>query len=230
MNEICFTREELRDLLQISETTLRQVLARDRLKDRLKLIGFELAREEKCGRNKIYYLNQVPLTEWGTLQNYYRISEKYKKEHTEYSYARLSHVEKTKKKLMSEANMEYNKNGRQRAGNYDKILEAEEAIVRVDYEYAMYDKENNSYKQIDEETYKNFWAENMLARENRAMLRSKRTNYEISEDFYDRANCIIENQVISDNGKIAIKIVSYKEFKNCIELLNKILKHKELKA
>lgn len=229
MEQICFTREELIDLLQVNEETLKRIIARNKLSDRLKLIGFKLCREEKYGRNKVYYLQQVPLTEWETLQNYYRISEKYKTEHTEYSYARLRHVEMSKKKVMSEANMGYDKNGKQRAGNYDKILEAEQAIVKVDYEYAMYNKSTDSYEQIDENAYKNFWIENMMAKENKDMLRRKRSNYEISEDYYDRANCIIENQVISDNGKIAIKLVSYKEFTNYMSLLSKILKHKELR-
>ncbi|MGL5647758.1 MAG: hypothetical protein ACRDD8_10195 [Bacteroidales bacterium] len=226
---ICFTREEMCDLLNTNNDGFKYIVKSNKLNSRLQLVGFKFIKNEKIGRNKVYYLTQIPIDEWSVLQNYYKIRDKQKEQHTEYSYEKVVHPSKSKKKIMKEVNMEYNDTNRKRATKYDKILEAEEAIKRVGYDYLMYNKEADEYTLIEEWEYKDFWDRNKMARDLKSKYIMELNKNIISQSQYDRLIYDIENKILTFGGEIAVKVVKYEEFKNQLKIIEMIGKHLELK-
>lgn len=214
-------REEVRDALGVSDECLKSIVKRKKLKDRLMEIGLELVCEYKQGRIVVYEVSPIELDYWDKVQNHYKVKKK--TEHTLYSNARLDGgLKKSRATLLKESDIHISGDTARR---YDDILENEGIIMKSDKVYMLYNKENDSFKEITEQEYIYFWREVKYCRELISSNRAKVNKYEISQDTYDFRVSKIVDMVGKEKGEIAIKFNTYEEVEDTKELLS-LLKQK----
>ena len=213
------TRQELRDLLEVSETALKSIVKRDKLSERIEQINYKLICQCKIGRSMVYELEPLEKDLWSELQKCYKIRKK--DEHTQYTLARLENFDKSRSRIIKENKIEITCHTAKR---YDDILVNENAMEVDGLVYYMINKNTNEMTKITEEEYKIFWKDNVVVKNALSDIKRRRSKFEISEDFSDYSVYTVMNQ-IKDNDSIAIKFTSYKEAENAkhiLELIKKI--------
>lgn len=217
---ITMIREEIRNVLNVSEDGLKTIIKRGKLKDRLYSCGLELINEYKSGRSSIYELNPIELDYWDKVQTYYNVKKK--NEHTIYTHARLDGgMKKSRASIIRDSDINISGNT---AKKFDDILENEGVIMKNGEVYMLYHKENNVFEEITKQEYLTFWKEVKYCKELMADNRKKLLKYEISQDTYDLRTTIILDAVGKECGSIAIKFNTYKEVDDTKELIDLLSK------
>ena len=133
---VTFTKQELCDMLGVAKKTISN-LPKEKLKERLYKYNYELVKDYKIGRDKVYELKILEEKTWQSIQSKYNIKDKNK--HNEYSKARLTTgLKQSRKGILRElqendVNISYDS-----ASKYDKILLEEEVMTQDGKMYYMY--------------------------------------------------------------------------------------------
>lgn len=214
---ITMTREELRDMLQLTENTMKAVIRRGKLNDRLELNGYKLENTYKLGRNTVYELSIIDTNEWIAIQNKYHIKKK--NEHSKYSKARIENGNSSRSKLIKDNNIHISEHS---AREYDLIL-CKEDIMEYDKEvYYLINKGTNEMTEITKEEYNDFWYNNMTARNAINQINKQLDNKEITGKQADVYKHKILEKVDNEEGSIAVKFCTYKQATNAIKILDLI--------
>lgn len=217
---ITMIREEVRDVLGVSEGGLKTIIKRGQLKDRLLSCGLELINEYKDGRSSVYELSPIELDYWDRIQLHYNVKKK--SEHTIYTHARLDGgMKKSRASIIRDSDINISGNT---AKKFDDILENEGVIMKNEEVYMLYHKENNVFEEITKQEYLTFWKEVKYCNELMVDNRRKLLKYEISQDTYDLRTTIILDAVGKECGSIAIKFDTYKELQDTQELIELLSK------
>lgn len=88
------TRQELRDLLEVNENTLKSIIKRGTLNERIQRVNYKLISQCKVGRNTIYELEPLEKDLWTHIQDSYNIRQVNRYEHTLYSNFKLLNYDK----------------------------------------------------------------------------------------------------------------------------------------
>lgn len=216
---ITMTREEVREVLSVAESTMRDIVKSKRLKIRLHEKGFTLINTYKDGRNTIYEVEPVDLDYWEQVQIYYNVKKTI--DHDTYTIARLTDngLIKSRSKLLRDNNIEISGSTAKR---YDDILENEGYIMKDKTTYVYYNKTSGEFRDITKEEYLSFWKDVSYCKELLYDNRRKLNKYEISQDTYDYRNLIILDSVGKEKGEIAMKFDTYKELQDTKDLVELI--------
>ena len=214
---ITMTREELRDMLQLTENGIKTLVRRGKLDEKLRISGYKLENTYKIGRNTIYELSIIDTNEWMEIQNKYNIKKK--NEHNKYSKARIENGNSSRSKLIKDNNIHISG---KTAKRYDTIL-CKEDIMEHDKEvYYLIDSKTNVMTEITEEEYKDFWHNNMTAKNSIQQINKQLDNKEITGKQADIYKHKILEKVDNKEGCIAVKYDTYKQATNAIKILELI--------
>ena len=216
---ITFTREELRDMLQVQENTLKAVIKRKQLEQRINEVGYKLHNTYKQGRNTIYEL--VPLDEdyWKEIQSKYNIRKK--KEQTAYSYIRINRPEETRAGVIRSSHVNISNNT---AKKFDTILVLEGGLMYNEEQYMLIDINNNTMTPIDKKQYCDFWIEHKKDKAKINEIEKKIERGDITKETGDLARYKVQKNLYKD-GFIAVRFDTFKQAENAQKLLNDIRKH-----
>lgn len=143
------TREQLRQILDVTENTLRTIIRRKKLNMRLNQLNYNLIDYYKVGRNSFYILEKKDTDIWLDLQSLYKI--KSKEEHLIYSKSRLLNLNKSRNKIIQENNLTISPTT---AKVFDDILE-EQRIIQKQFSHKIKDIQvkptNVVYRFLDEQ-------------------------------------------------------------------------------
>ena len=212
---ITMIREEIRNVLGVSEDGLKGIIKRGKLKDRLCECGLQLINEYKDGRSSVYELSPIELDYWDRIQLHYNVKKK--SEHSIYTHARLDGgMGKSRASIIRDSDISISGST---AKKFDDILENEGIIMKSEEIYMLYSKLDGSFTEITKEDYYVFWKEVKYCKELMIDNRKKLLKYEISHDTYDLRNVIILDSVGKEKGSIAIKFNTYKEMQDTKDLI-----------
>lgn len=216
---ITMTSEELAMLLEVAPKTLRNIIAKGNLNDRILAKGFELKTQYKEGRNNVYELNKAITVTWNAIQSKHNIRKSSKEKHDTYSRTRIMEMDKSRKQVIkdSEVDICY-----ATAKKYDEILLEEKVMEKDKNAYFLVDMKTNEFTPIDEYEYKTFWINNKELSRQLQSNKSRRDNYEISEEAFDYINFKTYEAYGKEEGVIAIKFMTYKQAENTIAILEEL--------
>ena len=213
------TREEIRDLLQVSENTMKAIVKRNKLQERLELNGYKLENTYKEGRSTVYELSAIDKNEWLQIQRKYSILKN--EEHNKYSAARIIDGKSSRAKIIKDNDIHISNNTARR---YDKIL-CKEDIMQYDKKvYYLIDNKTNEMTEITKDEYIDFWQNNLTAKNSIDQINKQLDNKEISGKQADIYKHKILEKVDNKEGCIAIKYDTYKQATNAIKILELINK------
>lgn len=216
---ITLTREELKDILQITENGLKGVIKRKKLKEKLLVYGYKLINTTKEGRNTLYEVEISNKDKWFIFQDQYNI--KSKEEHTKYTEVRLTGNGGLQPRTKLIHDNKINISGKT-AKRFDGILCKEKAMVFKEESYMLINTLDNSTKEITYEEYSAFWKDNAVARNAIGNINKQLKNGSISDSFADYSKHVILSQVGNDEGVIAVKFHTYEQAENADKILNMI--------
>lgn len=219
------TTEELCDILKVNNNTLKGILKRNTLEDRLKEIGYILISTYKVGKYKAYDIKQSETnnsTDWDQFQTHYKIRKK--DEHTKYTCKRImpTGLTSSKSSILRDNDIDISLTTAKR---YDSILENEGYIKPGDTVYMMYDSEDNSYIEITKQEYNHYWFINRYAQEQLAELKFKQRRKMITDNDYDSLRDTIVTKVANKTGTIVVKFDTYEALEKSKELIKMLADH-----
>lgn len=217
--KITMTSEELAMLLEVSPKTLRNIVTKGNLEERILAKGFELHDSYKEGRNNIYELDKIVTETWNVIQAKHNIRKSSKSKHDTYSKTRILEMDKSRKQVIkdSETNICYST-----AKKYDEILLEEKIMDKNEYVYFQVDMTTDRFTPISEYEYKTFWMDNRELKTRLNEYKNKLSKYEISEEAYDYLVGKTYESFGKENGVIAIKFMTYKQAENTMRILNEL--------
>ena len=217
---ITMTREELRELFKLSENGLKTLIKRDKLEERLYLNGYKLEKQYKEGRYTLYDLSIIDTNEWIKLQQKYNIRKR--EEHTKYSKARIENGDSSRNKLLK--NYDIHISGKI-AKEYDTIL-CKEDIMQLDKEvYYLIKKETGEMIEITNEEFKDFWHNNMTAKNAIEQVDKQLDSKAIPKAIGDIYKHKILEKLDNKEGYIAVTFKTYKQATQAqkfLDLINKL--------
>ena len=217
------TREEVCNLLGVSNEGLKTIIRNGKLEDRINTsgYGYKYIDKRKEGRMTLYELEKAENDDlWLQLQNYYRVKEKDK--HTIYTETRMDNLDKPRSRVVeiSDTNI-----ADKTAKKYDDILVNESIIKENKMIYVKHNLETKEFIEITEDDYKIFWKDNLTTQNAIGDVFRKKARREVSEGF--ATHSIVElTQTSSVNGWVAYKFMSYEELENAKALRN-VLRNKK---
>lgn len=216
---VTMTREELRELLQVSESNLQWILKQNKLDNRLSQVGYKFIKELKIGRNKVYELDIVTQKDVDYLQRKYNIRNKHKDAHIEYSCVRLDGgLKKSKSELIRNC---HTKVTQYQAKKYDDILESEGIMKKDKKYYVMYNACTKNMEFITKEQYSDFWSRNQYAKhliyDNHRQLQKRL----ISQKQYDQRRDIIIDEIKQGEKVVCYEFDTYQEATDSIKWCQK---------
>lgn len=157
-------REDLLQMLNVKEQTLKEIIKKKKLAERLERLGFTYLRTEKEGRKSVYIVeeksNSENISTWnGLLKNYFGIKESNGEKFANYLMYRFMNINNPISKSMIAEKVGINKNT---ITKWDKKLMDLELLKKVATFYiekVQISDEEVCYDLVDEETNKEFWSE-----------------------------------------------------------------------
>lgn len=214
-------RKELCNLLDVTETTLKAIINRKQLEDRLLANGYTLVEERKDGRTKVYVLKQIETGQkWESIQKKHRIPKEKLEMHDEYSKTRLENMDVPRTKVIDDCNTSVPYST---ASRYDNILVEEQIMEKDETVYYLYNWQTKEFSEkITKEAYENYWILNAEFKRRCEELEYKRKNYLISQKQYDALITSTYNEFTQADRRIAIKFNTYKELEETQEMIRQI--------
>lgn len=201
-------REEICDLLGVSNEGLKTIIRNNKLEDRINNsgYGYTYLGERKDGRSIIYELECDKEDDlWMQFQNFYKIKDKDK--HTVYTITRLDNLDKPRNTVVVISNTQIND---KTARRYDDILINENAMEVDKMVYVKHNLETKQFVEITEEEYKMFWKDNRVLRNAITDVYRRKAKGLLSEGMASYS--IVElTHKSSVDGWVAYKFTSYKE-------------------
>lgn len=219
--KISMITDEICELLEVNKDTLRSIIKRKKLEDRLNIKGYTLINKYKSGRDNIYELDFVDKKSWSVIQLKNNIYNYKEYENAKFSKTRIEHLDASRGQVirLSETNI-----AEATAKRYDNILVKEGIIKEGEEVYYIYNFKTKEYEEkITKEAYKTFWLYHSELKRQLKSLKNRREKYEISESQYDILVYSVYEQYGKAENKIAIKFKTYEE----MELTKSILKEIE---
>lgn len=214
---VTFTRDELKEVLQLTEYGYKAVVKRKQLEDRLLEYGYKLEKQYKDGRCTIYEVSIVNTNEWIDLQNRYRIKKK--EEHSIYSKARITNGDSSRAKLIRDNDIHITQTT---AKKFDLILCKEDIIAYDSKVYYILEKKTGDMIEITEQEYKEFWYNNMTARNAIEQVNRQIDSKEITREIGDIYKHRILEKLDNKDGFIAVQFNTYKQASNAEKFLKLI--------
>lgn len=211
---ITFTREELRELLEVTEVNLKNIIKRKQLEIKLQDKGYKLAKTYKVGRSTCYDLVIIEkINEGKTLadyQNEWKIRKK--AEHEEYITDRIINEKSLKSSRTSilKANDKLKNIKWDTAKKWDEKLEQSNIIKKNGHVYFIC-YEDGRREECTRKEYAMYWSDNAwvtraLNDENNRFRKNPR-----NEDFHNEKIYELENHMKNTYGFIIRKYQSYVE-------------------
>lgn len=207
--KIEMTREEVCDLLGVTDNGLKTIVKRGQLKTRIDNtgLGYIYTGQHKEGRNTVYELeyDKDEIDKWKQFQKSYNIKDT--KKHTQYTETRIDNLTKTRTEaiMISKTNID-----KKTAKRYDDILLNENMIGEDKMVYVKHNLNTKEFVEITKDEYSVFWKDSIIRRNAISDVYKRKAKGEYSEDMATHA--IIElTECSSVNGWIAYKFMSYKE-------------------
>lgn len=222
---ITMMREEVKSLLGVSNDRMKYLIKINKLNNELEVLGYKLITSYRDGRNTIYELEPIEIDEWLQYQSYRNIKKR--EEHTEYVENRIT-------KGLSSPRRDFVKNlsidiSETTAKRYDDMLLEDEIMVKDRTVFLLFDPELEEFKEITEEEYKQFWASVSECRYQLSHNQFRYSRNEITEKQYDANKFIFMNALGKEEGSVALKFDTYKEYTNTLNTLEQIKKHRKLR-
>ena len=215
---ITMITSEICDLLGVNKNTLKSIIKRGKLEDRLNVKGYTLVNKYKSGRDNIYELSFIKETSWSVIQLKNNIYKNKEYDNDKFSETRINNLKESRSKVI-----QLSKTGiaDETAKRYDDILVKEGVIKKGEEVYYLYNFKTKEYEEkITKEEYKAFWVYNAELKRQIRSLRARRDKYEISNSQYDILIYSTYEQYGNVEKKIAVKFNTYEE----MELTQSILK------
>ena len=214
-------RKELCTLLDVTETTLKTIITRKQLGDRLLANGYTLVEERKEGRTKIYVLKQIETSQkWDSIQKKHKIPKEKLEMHDEYSKTRLENMDLPRTKVIEDSNttIAYNT-----ASKYDNILVEEQIMAKDETVYYLYNWETKELcEKINKDAYETYWILNAEFKRRIEKLEYEVKNYLISQKQYNALITSAYNEFTQADRRIAIKFNTFKELEETQEMIRLI--------
>lgn len=215
-NTITVGKEEICEMLNISDKALKHIITRKQLTDRLDKAGYKLIKEYKVGRYKAYDIEVIGISEWDRFQLAHNIRKN--DQHTAYSFVRLINMKEPRAKLLKDNNIDISGST---AGHYDKILEKENAMQFDKYVYYKTNKEG-LWEEITRDYYTAFWVELREYKYIVSTYRQRLKKQEITQDTYDLVVSNLYDTIEKFKGYMVVKFKTYKEAENTKIVLDMI--------
>ena len=217
-------REEIKSLLGISNDRMKYLIKRNKLNYELEVVGYKLITSYKDGRNAIYELEPIEADEWLQYQSHRKIKKK--EEHTEYVENRITKgLTSPRRDFVKNLNIDISETTAKR---YDDMLLEDEIMIKDRTVFLLFDPELEEFKEITEKEYKRFWADVSECRYQLSHNQFRYNRNEITEETYDANKFIFMNALGKEEGVVALKFDTYKEYTNTLNTLERIKKHRKL--
>lgn len=219
---ITMTREEIRDLLNVSESAIKQICKRGKLEERLEMVGYRLSSKEKMGRNIIYELYPIDVDEWMLVQNKHHIRHDKLEDHSNYSYKRIestSNMSSSRSKFIEDNDLNISGSTAKR---WDEILIEEGAMKKDRVIYLKYILSSGEVYEISSDDYREFWKNNYEYTYQMANNERRYSNGSISEDVYENNKDMFKAALWSREDCMVVKYTSYSEAENTKRILGLI--------
>ena len=211
-NMITVERQTILEILGVKNDTLKTIIRKKQLKERLKEKGYILLDSFKEGRKTLYNLEY-----YGELSdNKFKLNNamecifnttKDEDKHTDYIMYRCANLYKplSKKHLAEKLGV-----NEKTIGKWDKHMIENNLFARDGYFYLSrdYKEDGFEYRLTDEYEYKQFTLNNIYLKE-RKIAKEKYLNKEISEIMFDAIMDGTSKQLEANYGKIVYKVSKY---------------------
>ena len=211
------TREELRDMLQLTENGIKTLVRRCKLDEKLRISGYKLENTYKVGRNTVYELSKIDINEFKVIQNKHKIIKK--KENEIYAKCRLlleDGMKMSKRQIIRDNNINIDEHTAKR---YDDMLIDEMAMKEDKMVYYRKDQEGN-IEEVTFEYYNNYWLEQAEAKKLISHMRKEVIDGKMSMDAYDVMSSNVYSSLERSKGYVVYKFMSYKEAENTKKICN----------
>ena len=214
---ITATREEICDMLDVTNNNLKYIIKNNKLGYRLELKGYKLEAQYKVGRNTVYELSKIDINEFKVIQNKHKIIKK--KENEIYAKCRLlleDGMKMSKRQIIRDNNINIDEHTAKR---YDDMLIDEMAMKEDKMVYYRKDQEGN-IEEVTFEYYNNYWLEQAEAKKLISHMRKEVIDGKMSMDAYDVMSSNVYNSLERSKGYVVYKFMSYKEAENTKKICN----------
>ena len=216
------TRQELRDLLEVNENTLKSIIKRGTLSQRIEQINYTLIGQCKIGRISVYEIEPIERDLWSELQSYYKIRKR--EEHTKYSKHRLEDgMSKSRSNIIKDTELNISPTT---AKKFDEILVNENAIKKGPVAYRLLNKKTNELTEITREEYLQWWSSKKCSKDIITTAKSKRKKFLISERDYDNYISMATQQA-EENDEFAYCFDTYVALQDAERILEMIRNSKK---
>lgn len=214
---ITATREEICDMLDVTNNNLKYIIKNNKLGYRLELKGYKLEAQYKVGRNAVYELSKIYINEFKVIQNKHKIIKK--KENEIYAKCRLlleDGMKMSKRQIIRDNNINIDEHTAKR---YDDMLIDEMAMKEDKMVYYRKDQEGN-IEEVTFEYYNNYWLEQAEAKKLISHMRKEVIDGKMSMDAYDVMSSNVYSSLERSKGYVVYKFMSYKEAENTKKICN----------
>lgn len=214
---ITATREEICDMLDVTNNNLKYIIKNNKLSHRLELKGYKLEAQYKVGRNTVYELSKIDINEFKVIQNKHKIIKK--KENEIYAKCRLlleDGMKMSKRQIIRDNNINIDEHTAKR---YDDMLIDEMAMKEDKMVYYRKDQEGN-IEEVTFEYYNNYWLEQAEAKKLISHMRKEVIDGKMSMDAYDVMSSNVYSSLERSKGYVVYKFMSYKEAENTKKICN----------
>ena len=214
---ITATREEICDMLDVTNNNLKYIIKNNKLGYRLELKGYKLEAQYKVGRNTVYELSKIDINEFKVIQNKHKIIKK--KENEIYAKCRLlleDGMKMSKRQIIRDNNINIDEHTAKR---YDDMLIDEMAMKEDKMVYYRKDQEGN-IEEVTFEYYNNYWLEQAEAKKLISHMRKEVIDGKMSMDAYDVMSSNVYSSLERSKGYVVYKFMSYKEAENTKKICN----------
>ena len=214
---ITATREEICDMLDVTNNNLKYIIKNNKLDHRLELKGYKLEAQYKVGRNTVYELSKIDINEFKVIQNKHKIIKK--KENEIYAKCRLlleDGMKMSKRQIIRDNNINIDEHTAKR---YDDMLIDEMAMKEDKMVYYRKDQEGN-IEEVTFEYYNSYWLEQAEAKKLISHMRKEVIDGKMSMDAYDVMSSNVYSSLERSKGYVVYKFMSYKEAENTKKICN----------
>ena len=214
---ITATREEICDMLDVTNNNLKYIIKNNKLGYRLELKGYKLEAQYKVGRNTVYELSKIDINEFKVIQNKHKIIKK--KENEIYAKCRLlleDGMKMSKRQIIRDNNINIDEHTAKR---YDDMLIDEMAMKEDKMVYYRKDQDGK-IEEVTFEYYNNYWLEQAEAKKLISHMRKEVIDGKMSMDAYDVMSSNVYSSLEMSKGYVVYKFMSYKEAENTKKICN----------
>lgn len=217
-------REEIKCLLGINNDRMKYLVKRNKLNYELEVAGYKLITSYKDGRNTMYELEPIEIDEWLQYQSLRKIKKR--EEHTEYVENRITKgLSSSRRAFVKDLSIEISESTAKR---YDDMLLEDEIMIKDRTVFLLFDPKLEEFEEITEQEYKKFWANVSECRYQLSHNQFRYKRNQITEETYDANKYIFMNALGKEEGTVALKFNTYKEYTNTLHALEMIKKHRNI--